>query len=60
MHRQAIADLKKACELSGESPAMTMQLGYAYAMAGKKAEARQMLAVLEKLARKAYVPAFYA
>jgi tetratricopeptide (TPR) repeat protein len=28
-HRQAIAVLKKACELSGDSPAMIMQLGYA-------------------------------
>jgi TolB-like protein len=60
MHREAIAELKQARELSGESPAMTMQLGYAYAMAGKKAEARQMLAALDKVARKGYVPAFYA
>jgi serine/threonine-protein kinase len=58
-HREAIAELKKARELSGESPAMTMQLGYAYAMAGKTAEAKQMLAALTRLARKRYVPSFY-
>ena len=58
-HREAIAELKKARDLSGESPAMTMQLGYAYAMAGKAAEARKMLAALARLARKRYVPAFY-
>jgi TolB-like protein/Tfp pilus assembly protein PilF len=60
MHRQAISELTKAHELSGESPAMTMQLGYAYAMAGKKAEAEKMLAALAKVARKHYVPAFYS
>jgi TolB-like protein/Tfp pilus assembly protein PilF len=59
MHRQAIAELKKAHQLSGESPAMTMQLGYAYAMAGKKPEAKKMLDALTRLARKNYVPAFY-
>ena len=58
-HREAIAELKKARELSGESPAMTMQLGYAYAMAGKIAEAKKMLAALARLARKRYVPSFY-
>jgi tetratricopeptide (TPR) repeat protein len=60
MHRQAISELTKAHELSGESPAMTMQLGYAYAMAGKKGEAEKMLAALAKVARKHYVPAFYS
>ena len=50
-HREAIAELKKARELSGDSPAMTMQLGYAYAMAGKAAEAKKMLAALARLAR---------
>ena len=59
MHRQAIAELKKAHQLSGGSPAMTMQLGYAYAMAGKKPEARKMIDALKSLARKTYVPAFY-
>lgn len=60
MHRQAIAELLKARELSGESPAMTMQLGYAYAMAGKKVEAKRMIDDLARLARKTYVPAFYS
>lgn len=59
MHRQAIADLRKARALSGESPAMTMQLGYAYAMAGKKSEAKDMISDLARLARRTYVPSFY-
>jgi TolB-like protein/Tfp pilus assembly protein PilF len=60
MHRQAVAELKRAYELSEQSPPMIMQLGYAYAMAGKKAEAEKMLAALGRLARKRYVPSFYA
>src|SRR5262249_43856876 len=60
MHRRAIAELKKAYELSGESPSMAMQLGYAYAMAGKTAEARKLLESFGRLSRKRYVPAFYS
>ena len=59
LHREAIAELKKARELSGESPAMTMQLGYAYAMAKKATEARKMMEALASLARRRYVPSFY-
>jgi adenylate cyclase len=59
MHRQAIAEIKKAHQLSGESPAMTMQLGYAYAMAGKKPEAKKMIDALTRRASKTYVPAFH-
>ena len=55
-HREAIAELKKARELSGESPAMTMQLGYAYAMAGKAADAKKMLAALTRLGAQAVRP----
>jgi hypothetical protein len=39
---------------------MMMQVGYAYAMAGKKAEAEKMLAALAKVARNRYVPSFYS
>lgn len=46
-------------ELSGESPAMTMPPGYAFAMAGKTAEAKKMPAALARLARKRHVPSFY-
>ncbi len=60
MHRDAIAELRRAHQLSNESPAMTMQLGYAYARAGKKSDARKMLAMLSEQARKRYVPAFHS
>src|SRR5260221_8050601 len=59
LHREAIVELKRARELSGESPAMIMQLGYASAMAGKAAEARKMMEALASLARRRYVPSFY-
>ena len=59
MHREAIRDLKKAYELSGGSAPMMMQLGYAYAMAGRKPDARRMLAAVAKVARDHYVPSFY-
>jgi hypothetical protein len=36
-----------------------MALGYAYAAAGKKADALKMLATLNARARRGYVPAFY-
>src|SRR6266851_1035835 len=38
MHSRAISELRKAYDLSDGSPPVAMQLGYAYAMAGKKAE----------------------
>ena len=38
---------------------MTLQLGYAYAMAGNKNEARNKITDLARLARKTYVPSFY-
>ena len=39
---------------------MTMQLGYAHAMAGEKAEAREMIDFPARLRRKTYVPSFYS
>jgi hypothetical protein len=38
---------------------MTLQLGYACAMAGKKNEARNKITDLARLARKICVPSFY-
>ena len=58
-HREAIAELKRASELSNY-PAIMMQLGFAYALAGKKADARKLLTKLSSLGRKSYVPSFYA
>ncbi|MGH7865450.1 MAG: tetratricopeptide repeat protein [Candidatus Binataceae bacterium] len=58
-YAKAIAELKKARDLSGESSAMTMALGYAYAAAGKKSEALKMIEFLKSRARRGYVPSFY-
>jgi tetratricopeptide (TPR) repeat protein len=59
MHRQAIAELKKAHELSPDSAAIKMALGHAYGVAGKKAEATAILDRLRRLAKQRYVPAFH-
>jgi tetratricopeptide (TPR) repeat protein len=59
MHREAVAELRHANELSNSSPAIMMQLGFAYAIAGKKSDARKLLAEIIRLSRKSYVPSFY-
>jgi TolB-like protein/Tfp pilus assembly protein PilF len=59
MHRNAIAELKKAHELSPDSAAIKMALGHAYGVAGKKTEATAILDRLRRLAKQRYVPAFH-
>ncbi len=57
-HPEAIALAKKAHELSGGIPAMTMLTGYAYGAAGRKADAHKMIGALKQRSRRVYVPAF--
>jgi Flp pilus assembly protein TadD len=47
MHAEAIAEFKKAIELSGHGGAFDSNLAYAYAASGRREEARKMLAGLE-------------
>jgi DNA-binding winged helix-turn-helix (wHTH) protein/TolB-like protein/Tfp pilus assembly protein PilF len=54
MHAEAIAEFQKGVKLSG-SPLMLALLGHAYAVAGKKAEALQVLKDLEQLQEQRYV-----
>jgi len=59
MYPEAISELEKARSLSGNQPAMLMGLGNIYGMAGRKAEARQVLQQLNGMAKTRYVPAVY-
>jgi tetratricopeptide (TPR) repeat protein len=59
MYSEAIAALQKASELSHEGPGSTTALGYAYALAGKRPEAEEMLAHLNDLSRKRFVSSLY-
>jgi tetratricopeptide (TPR) repeat protein len=54
MYPEAIAEFQTGVKLSG-SPLMLALLGHAYAVSGKKAEARQVLADLEQLQTQRYV-----
>src|SRR5262249_33344585 len=54
-HDQAIDALKKAVSLSKDNPSTLAMLAHAYALAGKKEDARRLLADLEKRARQNYV-----
>ena len=61
MHREAIAELQKARELSGEDPETIAELGYAYAVAGRRAEAQGVLNDLTELSKRRFVlPYFFA
>ena len=53
---QAIAMLQKGRSLAGDIPSILGALGQAYALAGRKADARRMLAELSELARRRHVP----
>jgi DNA-binding winged helix-turn-helix (wHTH) protein/TolB-like protein len=54
MHAEAIAEFQTGVKLSG-SPLMLALLGHAYAVAGKKAEAQQVLNDLQQLPEQRYV-----
>jgi tetratricopeptide (TPR) repeat protein len=54
-YKEAIVVLEKAVGASGRNPAMLGRLGEALAMAGRTADAEQLLAELEALSRERYV-----
>ena len=53
---EGIRAFETAAQLSGNSPQALGSLGYAYAHAGRISDARKLLAELQELAQKAYVP----
>jgi tetratricopeptide (TPR) repeat protein len=57
MYPEAIAELRKAVELSGAAMDIGA-LGHAYAVSGQRAEARKQLKKLDELATRRYVSSF--
>ena len=54
---EAVEELKRALALSEGSPLIVGHLGYAYGLSGAKADANSVLAELNALASREYVPA---
>ena len=59
MFSQAIAESQKGAAVVGGSPARGETLGHAYAMAGRKSEARKEVAELERRSRREYVSPYH-
>ena len=55
----AVAELRKAVELSHNSPLMISALAHAYALSGNQAEAQRLVAQLLVQAKKQYVSPYY-
>ena len=53
---EAITELRKAVELSGGGAAQMGALGYAYAVANRRAEALEIVEKLKERSREHYVP----
>jgi tetratricopeptide (TPR) repeat protein len=58
-YEDAISAFRKALNLSGGITTFISYLGHSYARAGKHREARQMLAQLEGLSNRQYVPSYF-
>ncbi len=57
LYNEAIDELKRAVTLSEGSPVPTGHLGYVYGLKGAAADARKILADLDTMANRQYVPA---
>jgi len=58
MFNQAIVESHRAMELSDGSASRLAWLGHAYALAGRKREARQVLTRLKFMSRDRYIPPY--
>jgi tetratricopeptide (TPR) repeat protein len=54
----AVAEWQKAVELSQDNPAILASLGHAYALSGKRTEARKIVARLQRISKQHYVAAW--
>jgi adenylate cyclase len=59
MYKEATTEFEKALVTNPGNPYVLSELGYALALAGKKAEAQKALDQLNELAKQKYVPAGY-
>ena len=55
---EAVAALNQAVILTGGSPISMSHLGYAYAVAGMRAEAQMVIEDLQEMARQKYIPSY--
>jgi tetratricopeptide (TPR) repeat protein len=55
MYPEAMAELRKAMELSDGAPKDVAALGHAYAVSGQRTEARKALQKLDQIAKRRYV-----
>jgi tetratricopeptide (TPR) repeat protein len=55
MYPEAIAELERARELSGDGPAYVASLGHAYAIAGREADARRCLEEMRRTSERRFV-----
>ncbi|MFY9610946.1 MAG: protein kinase [Blastocatellia bacterium] len=58
MYEQAVVELQKAMALYGGSPTSRAALGHAYAIAGKKGEARRVVSQLKDLSKRKHVSSY--
>ena len=58
MPEQAVAEFKKAVEVTKGDPFFVAALGHAYAVAGNRREAEKVLQTLSERAKKSYVSPF--
>jgi tetratricopeptide (TPR) repeat protein len=59
MYDEAIAEMQRAVELSGNSTQMIAALGYAYAAAGRRDTAQGIIAELERRSKESYVDHYF-
>lgn len=59
MYEEAMTELQNAQNCAGEDPAITAALGHAYARAGRRDQARDMLSKLDSLCQRRYVSPYW-
>ena len=57
MYKEGMAEFEKELAISPGNPVALSELGYAYAVAGRRAEAQKVLDQLNELSKQKYVPA---
>jgi eukaryotic-like serine/threonine-protein kinase len=60
MYKEAIAEFEKALVISPDNPYVISELGYGFALSGRRVEAQKTLDRLNELAKQKYVPASYS
>jgi serine/threonine protein kinase/tetratricopeptide (TPR) repeat protein len=59
MSKEAVQAMETQVRILGRDPDALLELGHAYATAGRRADARKILVELEEISRKRYIPAYY-